>query len=113
MFAPPRCKNTRPQGRGLLNDVRQGSFWSDGADARAMSCSADVARLVYEPARTLRSVGGRWGRQRTKNRCERAAQRNLSRHQKNFFAKTSLTQRLPPFMGQNHFWTGFWERGHG
>src|SRR5262249_54375148 len=38
-----------------LNDVRQGSFWSDGADARAMSCSTDVARLVYEPARTLRA----------------------------------------------------------
>src|SRR6516162_1370467 len=30
----------------------------------------------------------------------------------NIFAKASFTQRLPPFMGQNHFWTGFCQRGH-
>jgi hypothetical protein len=29
-----------------------------------------------------------------------------------FFAKTSFTQRLPPFWGGNHFWTGFCQRGH-
>src|SRR6516225_2119569 len=38
-------------------------------------------------------------------------ERNLSRHQKIFFAKTSFTQRLPPLCGQNHFLASFWERG--
>jgi hypothetical protein len=31
---------------------------------------------------------------------------------KNFFATAPSTERLPPFWGRNHFWTGFWERGH-
>jgi hypothetical protein len=29
-----------------------------------------------------------------------------------FFAKASFTQRATPLVGQNHFWTSFWERGH-
>src|SRR5215813_11554601 len=43
-----------------------------------------------------------------RSRCERAA-RGISPGTKKFFAKASFTQRLPPFIGQTHFWTGFWE----
>src|SRR5262245_834015 len=42
---------------------------------------------------------------------ESAASR-ISPGTKNFFAKASFTQRLPPFMRQNHFWAGFCQRGH-
>jgi hypothetical protein len=29
-----------------------------------------------------------------------------------FFAKTSFTIKGVAFVRQNHFWAGFWERGH-
>jgi len=46
-----------------------------------------------------------------KNRCERADSGILSRT-KNFFLQKRPSHKATPFMGQNHFWTGFWERGH-
>src|SRR5215472_6320213 len=46
------------------------------------------------------------------SKFERAPRAESLPAPKNFFAKTSFTQRLPPLMGQNHFWTGFCQRGH-
>ena len=46
-----------------------------------------------------------------KNRRERAASGILS-HTKKFFCKSVFHTKATPFMGQNHFWTGFWQRGH-
>src|SRR5262249_29990628 len=48
----------------------------------------------------------------SRSTCEVRArrQRNLSRHQK-FFCKNVFHTKATPFIGQNHFWTGFWERG--
>src|SRR5262245_40070413 len=31
---------------------------------------------------------------------------------KNFFLQKRLSHKATPFMGQNHFWTGFCQRGH-
>src|SRR5262245_56140520 len=31
---------------------------------------------------------------------------------KKFFCKSVFHTKATPFMGRNHFWTGFWERGH-
>src|SRR5262249_20612684 len=45
-----------------------------------------------------------------KNRCERAAS-GISPGTKNFFAKTSFTQRLPPFGGQKPFLDRFLGEG--
>ena len=42
---------------------------------------------------------------------ERAAS-EISPGTKKFFCKSVLHTKATPFMGQNHFWTGFWERGH-
>jgi len=36
---------------------------------------------------------------------------NLSRYQKIFLQKR-LSHKATPFIGQNHFWTGFCQRGH-
>src|SRR6516164_8896236 len=31
---------------------------------------------------------------------------------KKFFCKSVVHTKAAPLMGRNHFWTGFWERGH-
>jgi len=46
-----------------------------------------------------------------KNRCERAAS-GISPGTKKFFCKSVLHTKATPFMRQNHFWTGFCQKGH-
>src|SRR5215471_18815154 len=46
------------------------------------------------------------------SKFERAPRAESPPAPKNFLQTTSFTQRLPPLMGQNHFWTDFCQRGH-
>src|SRR5262249_54321475 len=46
-----------------------------------------------------------------KNRCERAAS-GISPGTKKFFCKNVFHTKATSFIGQNHFWTGFCQRGH-
>jgi hypothetical protein len=39
-------------------------------------------------------------------------ERNSLPAPKNFFLQKRLSHKGYPFMGQNHFWTGFCQRGH-
>src|SRR6516164_7237849 len=46
------------------------------------------------------------------SKFERAARAESLPAPKNFFAKNVFHTKATPFMGQNHFWTGFCQRGH-
>jgi hypothetical protein len=46
-----------------------------------------------------------------KNRCERPAS-GISPGTKKFFCKNVFHTKATPFIGRNHFWTGFCQRGH-
>src|SRR5262249_19138345 len=94
---------------------------------RSGGCATpDVAFPVEEPFHT-RTLHARrehvdptrpiavkhWHRSETPLRARTGhMHRSISPGTKKFFCKNVFHTKATPFMGQNQFWTGFWERGH-